>query len=504
MPVYDAVIIGSGLGGLATALMLCKNGMKVVVLEKNRQAGGALQIFSRDKAIIDTGVHYVGSLAPGQSLAKYFSYFGIYDKLKLERLDRDCFDLVSLPNGDFPYAQGFDEYAEQLAQYFPREKEGLKKYVKALQEVIHFFPVYNVEPGLTNPIENKWMQISAKDWIAGFISDPILREVLAGTNLLYEGRPDSTPAYLHAMTVASYIHSAWRMVDGGGQIPRYLVDEIRKLGGEFKNYSEVTELRMQNGLISEAITRSGESYQGKHFVSGIHPFLLYQLIPENTIRKGYVNRILALPNTLGSFTAHCIMKPHSFPYRNHNLYGFSSHEVWESHTYNQNDWPRSFAAFFSRRTGDEKYTECANLMTLMRFDEVQAWANTHRTYPHYTISRGAEYEAWKEEKIEKLINQAEQKMPGFKDAVQSVYTSTPLSYRDYLGTPEGSMYGVLKDARSPYTSVFSPRTKIPNLFMTGQNLNLHGIVGTTISAVVTASEMLGNAYLINKIKKEVA
>lgn len=501
MPVYDAVIIGSGLGGLATALILAKDGMKVVVLEKNRQAGGALQIFSRDKAIIDTGVHYLGSLYPGQCLARYFSYFGIYDKLKLERLNRDCFDLISLPSGDYPYAQGFAEFAEQLAEYFPHEKQGLQKYVAALQEVIRYFPVYNVEPGFVNPVENKWMGITAQAWIESFVTDPILRQVLAGTHLLYEGRAASTPAYIHAMTVASYIHSAWRMVDGGGQIPRLLVDEIKKYGGEFKNYAEVTELQVNNGEIKAAVTHSGEVFEGRMFVSGIHPFLLYNLIPEGVIRKGYVNRIKALPNTMGTFTAHCIMKPHSLLYKNYNLYGFTSDNVWAAPEYNTSDWPRSFAAFFSRRTGDEKYTECANLMTLMRFDELQPWAHSFRTYPHYTISRGEEYEQWKDQKIEKVIDLAETKMPGFKDAVQSVYTSTPLSYRDYLGTPEGSMYGVLKDARSPYSSVFAPRTKIPNLFMTGQNLNLHGIVGTTLSSIVTASEILGNEYLMQKIKQ---
>lgn len=502
MPVYDAVIIGSGLGGLATGLMLAKNGMKVVVLEKNRQAGGALQIFSRDKAIIDTGVHYLGSLAPGQNLQRYFSYFGIYDKLKLERLDMDCFDLVSLPSGNFPYAQGFAAYAERLAEFFPAERQGLLNYVNGLRAVLDAFPVYNVEPGLVNPVENRWMQLTAKDWIAGFVADPLLRQVLAGTHMLYEGRAESTPAYVHAMTVASYIQSAWRVVDGGGQIAKHLVDQLRRHGGEFRNYAEVTELREGGGKITAAVTRGGEVFEAGIFVSGIHPFLLFDLIPEGIIRKGYTKRIKTLPNTLGTFTAHCIMKPKTLPYRNHNLYGFTGDDVWAAPEYTAGDWPRSFAAFFSRRAGDEQYTECANLMTLMRYDDVEPWAETFRTYPHYSGSRGEAYEAWKEDKVNHILRSVETRLPGFTDSVQSIYASTPLSYRDYLGTPGGSMYGILKDARSPYASVFAPRTKVPNLYMTGQNLNLHGIVGVTISAVVTAGEILGNAFLMEQIRSQ--
>ena len=49
-------------------------------------------------------------------------------------------------------------------------------------------------------------------------------------------------------------------------------------------------------------------------------------------------------------------------------------------------------------------------------------------------------------------------------------------------------------------SFITPRTKISNLLLTGQSLNLHGIMGVTISAVVTCGEILGNSYLINKIK----
>ena len=64
----NVVIIGSGMGGMACAIILAKAGHKVTVLEKNRQFGGNLQIFVRDKVVFDTGVHYVGGLSKGQNL----------------------------------------------------------------------------------------------------------------------------------------------------------------------------------------------------------------------------------------------------------------------------------------------------------------------------------------------------------------------------------------------------------------------------------------------------
>ena len=101
--IFDIVVIGSGLGGLVSALVLAKEGLSVCVLEKNNQFGGNLQTFSRRKLIFDTGVHYLGGLSEGQNLHRYFSYLGIMEGLKLQKLDEDGFDMISFDNDDTVY-----------------------------------------------------------------------------------------------------------------------------------------------------------------------------------------------------------------------------------------------------------------------------------------------------------------------------------------------------------------------------------------------------------------
>ena len=91
---YDTIIIGSGLGGLMTALILAKEGRKVAIIEKNKQFGGNLQSFLRDEVLFDTGVHYVGSLSEGQTLHNYFSYAGITSALDLECMPKDGYDRI--------------------------------------------------------------------------------------------------------------------------------------------------------------------------------------------------------------------------------------------------------------------------------------------------------------------------------------------------------------------------------------------------------------------------
>ncbi len=96
---YDTVIIGSGLGGLVSALILAKEGRSVCVLEKNNQYGGNLQTFVSENTNFDTGVHYIGGLSIGQNLYQYFNYLGIYDGLRLKKLNEDGFDIITF-DGD--------------------------------------------------------------------------------------------------------------------------------------------------------------------------------------------------------------------------------------------------------------------------------------------------------------------------------------------------------------------------------------------------------------------
>jgi all-trans-retinol 13,14-reductase len=138
-------------------------------------------------------------------------------------------------------------------------------------------------------------------------------------------------------------------------------------------------------------------------------------------------------------------------------------------------------------------------MAYMKYDEVKQWADTFNTVSN-EVSRGTDYEEFKRIKAEKLFDLVETRFPGFKAAIKSYYAATPLSMRDYIGSDDGSLYGIVKDYREPMKTFISPRTKIPNLLLTGQNLNLHGLLGVTVSSVLTCSQLLGAEYVIEKIK----
>jgi all-trans-retinol 13,14-reductase len=193
------------------------------------------------------------------------------------------------------------------------------------------------------------------------------------------------------------------------------------------------------------------------------------------------------------------MEEQSMKYINHNYYYFISQDTWSTVKYKDEDWPVGYAMYFTASSKNSEYTEGVTIMTYMRFDEVEKWHDTFNTVADES-DRGAEYEEFKRERSEKLFDVVERKFPGFRKNIKSYYSATPLTVRDYIGTDDGSLYGIVKDYRAPLKTFISPRTKIPNLYLTGQNLNLHGVLGVTVNAVMTCSEILGMDYMLNKIK----
>ena len=130
----SVIVIGAGLGGLECGYILAKNGMKVTVLEHEAQVGGCLQTFRRGAALFDTGFHYVGALDEGESLHTLFSYFDLMG-LPWKKLDEDCFDEVVIGEDTFAFANKHQRFYERMAARFPKERDGLKKYVEFLKEV---------------------------------------------------------------------------------------------------------------------------------------------------------------------------------------------------------------------------------------------------------------------------------------------------------------------------------------------------------------------------------
>ncbi len=478
------VIIGAGLGGLQVAYILAKNGMRVTVLEHSSRIGGCLQSFQRGKFLFDTGFHYVGGLDEGQSLYGLFKYFNLLD-LPWHKLDEDCFDEVVIGNRSFPFAVGHERFAEALSGFFPHERQNLHKYADFLKSVGDHITDAFLPREASDFYGSSLFARSAYEFLCSTIGDPLLRKVLSATSLKMELNEASLPLYVFAQINNSFIQSAWRIRGRGQQIAEHLADDIRRMGGVVQTNSTVTSIATSEGLATGVFVNGKEFVEADTVVCDIHPQEMLRLLEDSqSLRKVYRHRMASLDDTFGMFTAYVTLRSDAMPYLNRNLFLHKADtDLWNPDTSSVNSLMVSFYP-------DQ---QALDLLTPIRWKQVEQWAEN--PFGH----RGDDYLEFKRHKAEECIRMAESRLPLLRDAVDKVYTSTPLSYQYYTHTHSGSAYGIRKDWRSPVTTVLTPKTPLRNVLLTGQNLNLHGVLGVSMTSVFTASELIGMSTLIDQL-----
>jgi len=493
---YDIIILGTGLGGLVCGYILSKNGFKVLLVEKNQQIGGCLQTFKRFGVKFDTGMHYIGSMLEGQILHRLFSYLNLVDDVPLSRLDENGYDILSIAGEQYRYASGYERFTDTLSEKFPENRRDIEEYVRQLQNIANASPLYNLRKVEEHVfIEADYIKTSINDFIAGITNSYRLQNVLAGNLPLYAGVKDKTPTYIHALISNFYIQSAWRIIGGSDAIAQSLANSIRRFGGEIRNNSEVSEIVCDDTHATGVRLKSGEYLEANSIISNIHPQATLNMLDTKLIRKAYRLRINDLDNTIANFTLYLKFKEKATPYLNYNYFYYQQDDVWKANERKAGDPLRSYLYMHQCAEPGQQWAQSAEMIGYMRFDEVSRWADT--TVGH----RGDDYRAFKQATAEHYIDVLEQSFPGIRNAIEHYETSTPLTYRDYTATKDGSMYGIIRDKNFPTQTLVSQRTKIPNLFMTGQNINSHGILGVTIGAALTCAEFLGLNKIIEEIER---
>lgn len=498
MKKYDIVVIGSGLGGLSTALILAINGYKVCVLEKNNQIGGTLQTFSRKGCCYDTGLHYLGSLDKGQILHKFFTYFGILDMLELRRMDNDGFDIINLGGKEYKYGMGYQNFEKQMVLSFPEEEKAIKKYIKKVQDVSDSFDLYNMRYPVTFSFDSvEALSENLQEYLESITDNKALQNVLAGINVIYAQTPEDTSVYMHALIFNYYINSSYRVLGGGQKVADAFAKVIEEKGGTVLTKKDVVKFNYNENNISFVETKDGDKFYADKFISNLHPEVTIELAGADKFRKAYVNRIKRLKNGISNFALHIKLKEKTFPINQSNYHYYYGDNVWGVANYDENNWPKNFLLYTPEDDNIQTTTDCISAFTYMKIEELDKWKDTS------VEKRGDDYKEWKKQKSEKLLALVEKQFPQIKGNVESYYTSTPLTYRDYIGTKDGAMYGLIRDSRNPNESQIMPKTKIPNLLLTGQNINLHGSLGVLISSVVTCGEIIGTNKLVKQFNEVV-
>lgn len=452
------IVIGSGLGGLVTSYLLAKQGDQVIILEHDKCPGGSLQSFVRDGIRFDMGLHYVGGLGEGGPL---HSYFRDLDLLSLPWKELDGHEIWI---GDTCYCipTGEDRWLEYMTSHFPHQRENLVRFLHECRDIV------NCPFDQTMPYWEK----SAWEWLCETIDDPVLRDVLSGSSLIIELNRETLPLFAFAEIVYSYVHSSHRMVEGGKPIIDHLLGYVLSHGGLIRCNSTVTRILEQDAHVSGVQLADGTCIEADVVLSAIHPTITMDLLAEDSaMRKVYRRRLHNLRDSMGCFTANLKVKPGVLEMRDRPVYIHAEgSDFW---CYDAPPVEHILIHFYPEQNA-------IDFIVPMSWQHVEKWDGTQ------VGRRGEDYVAFKEDLLRECLRLAEKAVPSITEAVEQSWSSTPLTWKTYFHAHNGTAYGVMKDFHSPETTLLLPKTPLAGLYLTGQSVILHGIMGTTITGFISA------------------
>ena len=481
-----SVIIGGGIGGLVTGALLAKEGYKVTVLEKNAIIGGGLQTFKRQGVSFPTGMHIFGGFQEGGNLRKIFAYLGVLDKISLRPINEDASDVVTLMDDGRTYhlPQGKERYIAYLSELFPDEKEQIKAYINRLFELSEEEELFYLrETSANHPSHSDDFLGSVNRLRDQYLRDPKLKTLLSYLNGLMGGIEETMPAYIHALLSTLHINGTFQFVGESQQLADALAKVIEDAGGQVMANEEVVRVEVENHQITDVVTQKGHHYQADDYISDVHPEVLLRIIDPQAFTTAFKTRIQSVPETISSFKVFIKFKEKTFPYQNHSHFCLS----------NADNWPQSLMFVTPPVVGQNEFAETMAIISPMDFGMVKPWENTR------TGHRGTAYEQWKQQTTDKVLDFMERLYPDFRNSIEFIFASSPLTIRDYYGNKEGSNYGFRKESNNLMLSQMSVSTKVKNLFLTGQNVNIHGLCGVSLTAIETAEAMVGHNAIVRKI-----
>ena len=397
------VIIGSGLGGLSCGVILAKNGYEVTVLEQAPQIGGCLQCFRRDGSIFNTGMHYIGSADAGQTLGVLLHYLGVDADVRLQRLDPMGYDVVSLRGERFPLANGKEHFIRRLAARFPHSHDELSAYYDTVSRVSLSSPFHTLNKDADLRAYLYYQERTVNEVVSSLVSDPLLREVLVGTQPLYAGVKDRTPFSTHALITESFNQSAFRIAGGSERVASSLANTLKRMGGKVLTRHRATKIVCDDTHATAVLTANGEQFAADLVISAIHPQLTVGLVDSRLMRSTYRHRIAQARNTISPFTVYLKFRKNAVRYMNYNLYCYRGDSTWGCEDYDESSWPKGLLYMHFCHEENPEYAQTGEILTYMKYEDVKPWQGTSVGH------RGESYEAFKQRKAEAAIQALEKK-----------------------------------------------------------------------------------------------
>lgn len=476
---HTACIIGGGMSGLITGALLAKNGYKVTVIEKNKIIGGGLQSFRRGDAVFNTGMQAFVGYEKGSIVRGILNNYLNISSLSIMPMDENAQEIVwTDKNHCYKLPKGRIAFERYLSEQFPKEKEGISKLVNCIYEIGASYDYIWGKQISIHPEIVKYSYITAEQLEQKYIRDERLKILFGYIGINVGSSLHTMSALDFGMMCTLYIEGSYRFVGGNILLANVLAEYIEQHNGKVINNAEVRDIVCEQGKVKYIVTKNELQIDADVFVSSIAPSNILKMTNADIFRKATQRRVQTYENNFTGYAVYLELKDESFPFINSAIFlPYHSDESFPQYSY----------ILTPPHEGQSKWAKTMEILTPASNSEFSKWENT------YIEKRGEDYVRLKESFAEKIINYISGYYPQLKNSIKHIYTATGLTVRDYYNNPRGAVYG----QQGLYITV---RTKIDNLFMTGQAIQNQGLCGAAVASVLTAETILGRS-LIKEIAK---
>jgi phytoene dehydrogenase-like protein len=489
---------------------------KVLILERHFKIGGFTHTFKRKgKYEWDVGVHYIGEMQKRHVFRKIFD-LTTQNKVKWNRMP-DKYDVFVYPGLRFSACAGKDKFRQDLIEQFPSEKEGIKNYIKDVRKAVHWFYRFCVTKSLPNwlsPISSVLLKPAAnlalmtvKSYLNSKIQDSKLKAILASQWGTLGLPPSKCVFAIHALIVNHYMNGAYYPVGGAKVIADSIIPIIEGDGGKLLVNHEVKEILIRDGKATgvKVFHKKGKEFIEKHYyadiiISGIGADATYNRLIPQKIHIPFREECQKIAKGISCVTLYLGLKesPQAIGLHGENywLYASFDHEknFSERNELLQGNVGHVYLSFPSLKNPNAK-THTAEIVAFMDHEPFKQWANQPWQ------NRDQAYEKLKDKISEALIDFTEKHIRGFKELIDYKELATPLTTVSMTGHEKGYIYGMPVTPERYKLKWVGAKTPIKNLYLTGVDTLVHGVVGGMLGGALTAGIVMGIPIGILKILK---
>ena len=518
---WDAIVIGSGIGGLTAAILLGAHaGKRVLVLERHYTAGGFTHTFHRPGYEWDVGLHYIGQMQDERSSVRR-----AFDHITAGRVQwqpmPEIYDRFIIEGCAFHFAAGLDRFREGLRESFPAEIRAIDRYIRAVQACNRVSGLYYAEKAVPVPVAAlagglmrapymRWARRTTREVLESFTRNRELIGVLAAQWGDYGLPPGQSSFAAHATIAEHYFGGASYPIGGAGAIAAAMIPQIEDAGGVVVTSAEVSAILLDGARAAGVRMIDGREFRSRVVLSDAGAANTFErLLPPNLPALGSLRRQL---QKLRPSTAHVSL--YVGLSQSDAALGLSGTNVWVYPSFDHDanverfagdidaplpgvylSFPSAKDPDFQRRHPGKSTVDAIAMVPYAAFDR---WGETRWK------RRGDEYDVLKQGLSARLRAELERQAPSVIGNVAYTELSTPITTRHFMNYGHGEIYGVASTPERFLMRELGARTPIRGLYLTGQDVASLGVVGALFGGVIGASAAAGKNFFSVVAKPRVA